>query len=161
MNANPKKKLCWNCEGSAPHEVEHCPYCGVYLNPPLSESESKGSLFSPPYTFTVPETHREVPEAPYKANRDNAVVGAAKTPLSDSEIEEEAKNETGQFKQVITTLLCLLSGSVFFLFGIALLFFSQHGVFTLHWNGNYWFLYLLSGSPLLFFGWIALKQMQD
>src|ERR1700722_8685985 len=48
MSQKLKKKLCWNCDGSAALEVENCPYCGVYLSPLGAGGEEKEGIFAPP-----------------------------------------------------------------------------------------------------------------
>lgn len=153
MNAKQKKKkLCWNCEGNVSIEAENCPYCGVYLSP---TGNAEKDLHSPPYGKTQAETPIEVPASPY-ATQETVTTDAAK-----AELPEKSGESFDLMKNIIQPLLLLLAGSVFFIFGLALLLFSHNGVFTLRWNGSYWFLYLLLGVPMLFFGWLSLQQLRE
>jgi hypothetical protein len=153
MNAKPKKKkLCWNCEGNVSVEAENCPYCAVYLSP---SGSSDKDLHSPPYGKNQTETSSEIPASPF-ASQDVAPSEATKNDLS-----ENSGEGFELMKNIIQPLLLLLAGSVFFIFGLALLLFSHNGVFTLRWNGSYWFFYLLLGIPMLFFGWLSLQQLSE
>lgn len=147
MMATPKTKLCWNCEGSAPVEEENCPYCGVYLGPG-SESD-EGDLLAPPYRIHDQQTEEDILDSPYAPEEEPE--------LRDYEQPEE---EEGDMQSTITPLLLLLGGAVFLLFGLVLALFSQHGVFTLQWNGEYWYVYLLLAVPMLFFGWRSLQTLE-
>lgn len=48
MSGEAKKKLCWNCEGLVALHLENCPYCGVYLSPTETATQSMSS-FDPPF----------------------------------------------------------------------------------------------------------------
>ena len=155
MNAIPKKKLCWNCEGNVSVAEENCPYCGVSVRPPSLEGVSNN--FTPPYQMAHTAKNQTIPPSPY-----------APQIHEESKIEEEKENNqvssslpTGEFKNVLIPMLFLLAGSVFFLFGMVLLLFSQNGLFKLSWNGNLWYLYLLVSVPLLFIGWMALQKLKE
>lgn len=159
MKAKSKKKLCWNCEGSVSLQVENCPYCGVYVSP---ENEGKDNLFAPPYSSQL-ETKQDIPVPPYALNNTTA---EETTSLQDDDLQESEDEKTSdevvdQIKDFIQPMILLLAGTVFFIFGLTLLLFSHEGVFTLKWNGNYWFLYLLISLPMLGFGWITLQKIKD
>jgi hypothetical protein len=156
-----KKKLCWNCEGNAPYEAENCPYCGVYLSPmSLGNQEGKQNLFAPPYKMSESKEDQEVPASPFVAKE------------AEKEAEEEAKAESNSseeqpkaiddgMKKILVSLILLLAGSVFLLFSIVLLLFSQEGVLTLHWDSGIWFIYLIAGLPMLFIGWRYLQNLRE
>lgn len=152
MTATPKKKLCWNCEASVALHEENCPYCAVYLGPAsVSGDESQNDPLAPPYKIQVMEEEGgELPEAPYAAEESE-----------EDEVELEALEPTGDMKEVAIPTSLLLGGTVFFLFGLVLLLFSQDGVFTLRWNSEYWYLYQLAAVPMLYFGWRSLNQLGD
>lgn len=154
MRAKVKKKLCWNCEGTTPLETENCPYCGVYLNPLLDDDE-KDSLFSPPYRVEEVDDP-EIPSAPYPTQDADPANLESTQMITDTKIEEVAKSPL--LPTELAPLLLLLSGSVLFLFGIALSLFSHHGILSLQWNGSYWYLYFLFSIPLLIMGWRTLQQ---
>ena len=77
------------------------------------------------------------------------------------QIAEDLKSNSDSLKRVILPLSMLLSGTVFFLFGLALFLFSRQGVFILQWNGAYWYYYLAFGFMALAVGWKALSQVED
>lgn len=158
MAAQTKKKLCWNCEGRVSFQDENCPYCGVYISPlGVGENENKESLFSPPYKVDGQEEERHVPASPYPVNEE-----PEPTQTPEAVVPSSSKSEnpflSEEVRTIVLPLVLLLSGSAFFLFGIALLLFSQNGVFTLQWNGGSWYLFLLCALPMLFFGWRYLQQ---
>lgn len=159
MSTQPKNKLCWNCEGRVSFQDENCPYCGVYLSPLNSEeAEEKSSLFSAPYRPDQPgKEEQSVPAAPYKTQEKSKPV-KTQEPVKPSEDIARTSFISNEARTIVLPLILLLSGSVFFLFGIALLLFSQNGVFTLQWNSNYWYVCFLLAIPMLFFGWRALQQ---
>lgn len=150
MSATPKKKLCWNCEGRVSVQEEECPYCGVYLS--TSPEDSNGnisSLITPPYRLVEPESSHVIPPSPFKDEKSSS---ENEDNNSDGKIEDEhliAQN----MKSAVLPLALLLSGSVFFLFGLVLYICSNRGVLTLQWNANYWFLYVGLAIPLLILGW--------
>jgi hypothetical protein len=157
MTQKIKKKLCWNCEGSASFNDENCPYCGVYLNP-LSiggNEEQENSLFAPPYRFSELE-EPEVPVSPFADESDE--ISAINDKIA---MNEQVHHQADDLKSILLPLVFLLSGSILFLFGTALALFSDHGTFILKWNSSYWFFYFMFSIPFLFFGWKALNQLPN
>lgn len=159
MKQPEKKKLCWNCEGSAPLQDENCPYCGVYLSP-LSLSGRQGDLFDPPYRLGNRNDQEQVPAPPYAISPAEEQKKAEPSVLAMDAAEEESSEKT-VIQEALLPLILLLSGSAFMLFGLALLLFSRHGVLTLHWNGSYWPFYLVVSLPMLVFGWRSLQQLSE
>lgn len=166
MTATPtKKKLCWNCDGNVPLRAEHCPYCGVYIEQSgdlddLDEPEEEDH--APPYVMSSPQ----------KAN----TASAAPTPPYSSRLKKNAKSPTTQpkatgaparsdakepLRQVVVPLLLLICGSVFALFGLVLLLFSDNGVFVLKWNGDHWPYYLVAGLIALLAGWRLIGKVDE
>ncbi len=149
MNAIPKKKLCWNCEGNvARTATDNCPFCGVYLH---ATEEPEEDAWNPPYRLTTLNTKQdeEVPTPPYTSQQEEAPeanVGAQEKTIS-------LPQDTVDIKKEILPLLCFLSASIFFVFGLILLLFSHQGVLTLQWNGSLWPLFLFGSGPLFFFGY--------
>lgn len=148
MNAISKNKLCWNCEANVSVTDENCPYCGVGVQNSLLQGYQ--NEFSPPYRMGK-GNQTVIPESPYKDEESQQV---------EDVVQEEAE-EASEFKIFLIAMLMMLSGSVFFLFGIVLALFSKDGVFILQWNGSYWYAYLILAVPLLFFGWNAVQRMND
>lgn len=151
MNHLPRKRLCWNCEGSVSLAEETCPFCGVSVVPAFLEGA--GAEFAPPYSSHA-ETDYGVPKSPYGFHEEKDNLEAQQPKEAD-----EAEPAMDEFKQVTLSLVFLLCGSVFFLFSLALGLFSHNGVFTLQWDANYWFIYTILAVPLLFFGWRSLMKL--
>jgi len=143
MKATGKKKLCWNCEGSVAAELENCPFCGVYLSP--LQSHQSSSSPRAPYAMEESEEEREIPQAPYAnpSHEESATLAIASPEMVDQ-------------SPLFIPLLMLLAGSVFLLFGIVLVLFSEQGVLTLQWNSTWWYAYILLALPMLAFGWKSL-----
>lgn len=128
MSEPVKKKMCWNCEGSVAKQLETCPYCGVYLSPTESDSQSdERNLLSPPY--------------PRESLKSEAIATS----------EERASSSEGE-DFVLAPLIFLLSGTTFLLFGLTLWLFSEGGRLTLSWNADWSLIFMLLALPLLFFG---------
>jgi len=160
MTKNAKKKLCWSCEGRVAREAENCPYCGVYLSPNVPEvtKPSAAKPLAPPYTIPTHANAKALaaPYPPKKAQEEDNNAGDEAD--SDAAASTAGMND---LKAVLTPLVLLLAGSVFFLFGAALYLFSQGGVFTLRWNGDYWMYYFVIALPMLFLGWRSLSNLKD
>ena len=173
------QKKCWNCKEVVHSYASHCPYCRVEISKATPDEENKDSLL-PPYRLVNSSFQEEAaPSSLYSTkpmdfnDNDEAVDHSCDiTALPYSEDDEAIKPESqnipavknlrfGNMKQVMTPLLMLLSGSVFFMFGLVLLLYSRHGVFTLRWNGNNWPYFLFSSLPLLLFGWRMLLKVED
>jgi len=182
MNHSLKKKLCWNCEGSVNLESETCPYCGVSVIPATLEGQeispmSQTTRFTPSYSKTENDLFDNfIPASPYAfqqpVRNESHTKSYDETEELDREIKEQNKNftnknhetkeiesEEGFGKTVIATTF-LLSGSVFFLFGLALMLFSHDGLLVLEWDANFWFIYLAAAFPMLFFGLRALSKLE-
>lgn len=155
MNHHEKKKLCWNCEGSVSFAEETCPYCGVSVVPAFLEGAEVE--FAPPYKM-VEEKYSEIPKSPFALHdeKDDVDVDESYEPLKEVISSEQ---DVDEFKRVAIAVTLLLSGSVFFLFSVALGLFSHHGIFTLHWDASYWFVYTILAVPLLLFGWRSLMKI--
>lgn len=153
MAKKVKKKLCWNCEGSASFEDEHCPYCGVYLNPLGGTEEQENHLFNAPYRLAE-QDEQEIPSSPFADKAEEIAAINSKIIQKDP-----IPLQTSETKQILLPLVFLISGLMLFLFGIALALFSNHGALVLRWDASYWFLYFLISAPMLFFGWKTLNQL--
>ena len=149
MNATLKKKLCWNCEGRVGLEEQNCPFCAVYLGPaPNDAGERKDDILAPPYKIVDSHESESLLATPYAMNESEKAV-----PLPTETAEGN------DIRKVALPITCLSGGLVFLLFGLILYLFSSNGVFTLTWNGSYWYFYLAVAIPLLVFGWKALQQL--
>lgn len=161
MNARPKKKLCWNCEGSVSLKAETCPYCGVSVVGLSSDISS--DIHNPPYRLVNPAQESPIPVSPYAENESEE--SDEGEPAEDEAGSEASAARTGDAgddsKRVVVVLTLLATGSIFFIFGFALLLFSEEGYLSLHWNAGYWFVYLLLALPMLFFGFRKLNALEN
>ncbi len=147
-----RQKLCHNCEGEIDLDVIVCPFCAADLREEkpeagrygshavqkqVLEAQTSQSLYPPPFPIKQPEP---VPEAPARHLPEAAA------------LDEETPNLFGP------TILFAL-GVHLVLVGILMLLFSHKGVVVLKWNANWWFLYCLGGSPLLYYGYRMLSKL--
>jgi hypothetical protein len=161
MNSVVTTRLCWNCEGDVEPDSESCPCCGVDLGSE-SEDRSPEKTFEPTYKTVKSSTSSAVPEPVYRVNSAGAIADSEWSEAINGEKgQEEIKTQVAGVRSWLSPLVMLLSGSVFFLFGLVLFLFSVDGVFTLRWNANFSLLYLLGSVPLLYYGWNALEKIQD
>lgn len=153
MNNSLKKRLCWNCEGSVSIAEETCPFCGVSVVPAFLEGTNNS--FAPPYAMGNSQS-ASIPRSPYDAEPEAKDLLETAARVKESEEDEPA---TDEFKRVMIAVTLLLSGSVFFMFGIVLALFSHDGLLTLQWDGAYWYIYTALAIPLFFFGWRSLSKL--
>lgn len=162
MKAKTKTKLCWNCEGSVAINQENCPYCSVYLSPPNYDESSEEEVeeISPPYRMTTSKEDQQVPASPFSTD-DPQHTNEEPAPKDNVEALAAPSVSETDMKAVLLPLTLLLAGSVTLLFGVIMLLFSNQTTLTLQWNGSYWFAWMLSAVPLLFFGWKTLQKVTD
>ncbi|MFI0435050.1 MAG: hypothetical protein ACH350_04910 [Parachlamydiaceae bacterium] len=157
MSAVPKKKLCWNCEGNVANNIDNCPYCGVYLH---AEEIEDDSAWNP--TYREKSTEEAVPTPLYQIKPQ---LEEHQSLENDQQIHAEHRDVSAwtsafsQLKQDVFPILFLMMGSLFFLFGIVLLLFSQNGMFTLQWQERDGLYFLLFSIPAIIFGWIYLQRL--
>lgn len=150
MSATQKKKLCWNCEGRVSLEEENCPYCAVYLGP-APDGEGNQDVLAPPYRLVEADDDQDQlpPESPYQLHEE--------TPDEEESLDLDAAQS--DFKQVVLPLVLLSAGSLFFLFGLMLLIFSDEGNLNLSWSSEYWYIYVLAAFPAISLGWVILGKV--
>lgn len=154
MSALPKKKLCWNCEGNVAIDIDNCPYCAVYLHASELEGGTHWNRGYSPSTKT-----EEIPAPPYRIQTPEDQVEI----LNEEESDEKLSSWLSLFSQLKSDLfpmLFLMAGSVFFLFGVVLLLFSQNGTLTLQWQESHGFYFLFMAFPLIVYGWKFLQQLE-
>lgn len=157
MSAVPKKKLCWNCEGNVAKNIDNCPYCGVYLH---GLEEEGDSTWNPAYQPSSNKTE-EIPSPLYQIKPEvEETSDQEETAFLENERPFSWSSLFGQLKRDIFPSLFLMMGSVFFLFGIVLVLFSQNGSLTLQWQESDGLYFLLFAIPLIAFGWMFLQQLE-
>lgn len=147
------------------HDVPAAPYTpSPYTPPGANEPTAEES----PFRLVAPaiEEHSEPPAAwrveepePEQAIQDSAAEPDQPTDLAD--LPDVENTHLAQMRTIMTPMLLLLGGTVFFLFGLALFLYSKDGVFTLHWNGDAWPVYLVASLAMLFFGWKSLHTLEE
>lgn len=145
MNKTLKKKLCWNCEGNVTLQQENCPYCGVYLSP-SDGSEDENSLL-PPYRLEISQ-ESSIPSTPYQSSEDKEEESAA--------VENSESPPASDVKALVLPLSLLLIGVTFGLFALLLVLFSKNGYFTLSWDADLWYVYLIIAIPAFIGGYRSL-----
>ena len=158
MASTIKKKLCWNCEGRVTQQEEHCPYCGVYIDGTLHsqnqvDDEDDGKEDALQSDDNQPH---KPPYTPDGVKSQETMAAQVKAPMFSL-----PALSMGKMKSDLLPLILLLSGSVFLLFGLALLMFEENGVFYLEWDASWWYAYLLIALPALLFGWRFLNAPQE
>jgi hypothetical protein len=99
-----------------------------------------------------------VPKALYTATAEENVEQPETTPTPG----EEPDFALSDLHRTLLTLVSLSLGLVLFIFSAVLFLFSDvNETFTLHWNGAYWYLYLLIALPLIYFGWKTMKDFHE
>ena len=117
MSTIPKKKLCWNCDGSIPVAVEQCTYCGASQKEGAEQAAQKTqskqkSAFQPPYSMTKNE-NQQAPESPF-----GFLHQREQTVEEDTQEEPVAEEPGTPSSTALRPLLFLIGGSIFFLFGL-------------------------------------------
>lgn len=156
MSAVPKKKLCWNCEGNVSRQIETCPYCGVYVHGPEIE---ENTIWNPSYQPS--SKTEEIPSPIYQINQEEEFREEDERVVFENKEDGSSSHLLAQLKKDIFPTLFLMMGSVFFLFGIVLLLFSQNGTLTLQWQASYGYYSLFLALPLIGFGWWFLQQLDQ
>lgn len=137
MVSKNDKRLCWNCDGCVPFELTQCPYCGVQIETDNVEDD--------------PKTTPEVATAEYSFSATDEEWDMA------IEKKEENQEETSE-RKISTSLLLILPGATFALFGLLLLLFSKNGTLILHWKTSVAYFYFFGAALLLALGWRMLKK---
>lgn len=145
MVKKDEKRLCWNCDGYVGKHLAQCPYCAVDLHPSDVVSPFASQWNSHP-NVQSPSPKKSV------FSQDFSVSDKEWTEALEQEKEEEKNNPQDNKKESVAFLL-LLPGFFFLLFGFALMFFSDEGIFLMQWKQNYAYFYWLASIPLLYIGW--------
>lgn len=142
-----------------PSAVPAAPYAEMYKTKPAAKPRPQEAPEKPAAPISAAPL-REAPE--YKRPElktalpppfpEKEVAKAAPTPVEPAKVAEVASSAES-IDPTLMSLLMLLPGSIFLLFGLVLYLFAVDGKLHLEWNANYWFVYLVLGSPLLYFGW--------
>lgn len=158
MTTKTKTKLCWNCEGNVALSDETCPYCGVGLevSPMISSATVDHDALNPPYKYTKSTSDTSIPQPPYR------------TEVNGNEQEEPQEKAltthktTQELQKTAIALSALLLGFTLLLFSTILLLFSDDsGYLTLRWSSEFWYLYLIIGAPLLWWGWVTASSLDN
>lgn len=150
------QKMCWNCDGHVHVYELQCPYCGADLS---EEEQSEEDLFEEVFEEEQDEQahlNQEDLEEDLSRPPFHSLVQDEEEELLEEEEEVVKKEAKGDLENPLASLLLLLPGTLFFLFGLALILFAQDGFLVFRFSAKYWFLYLVGSWPLLYFGWRSL-----
>ncbi len=164
MSAKTKKKICWNCEGNVDVDKEVCTYCGVHVNntPIPGTAPSKNSNLNSPFKCSSSNlSEKTLLKAPYPLKPQESPLEKEETNGETQKTSEE-EPASDSLQPVLGSLLPLLLGCFLVIFGLILFFFSNsEGIFTLSWNGKYWYIYALLGLSLSYIGWHTLSKVPE
>lgn len=157
------QKMCWSCDGHVHVYELLCPYCGADLSEDEKEEEKLEleelqEESQEKFSFDEVSYHEsegmqeELEHPPFEA----LIKDVEEAAVENSKWSEPEAQENPDLDNPLASLLLLLPGSLFFLFGLALFLFSHEGVLTFKFSSKYWFVYLLGSWPLLYFGWRSL-----
>lgn len=152
MTALLKKKLCWNCEGNISRELDNCPYCGVYVH--SSETGNDG-YWSPSYT---PQDKLEEAPSPLYSVQEDTFEALVDIP---DKVSSVWKPIFLVLKKEVFPVLFLMSGSIFFLFGLILFLFARESTLNLRWDGSLWPAFIVLSLPSLWIGWRLLSGLEE
>lgn len=156
MKPKKRQKLCHNCEGEIDLDVIVCPFCAADLREEKPEQrrpsynpsfmhvnqQTNQSLYPPAYSIkSAPE------EAPLEPEAREPVVA-----MPAEEVETVSKN-------IFAPVVIFTLGVQLFLFGFLMLLFSHKGVVVLTWNAHFWFWYVFSSIPFLYFGYKSIARL--
>ena len=134
MKPADRQKMCPNCDGRIPYEAAQCPYCFTeqQLDADTKNFIASSSDFSSdPLAALYP--------LPASANQKTSAT-----------VSSEETTDTASIP--FWPILMLSLGSNLLTVGILQFFFSDHGILRLEMNASYWFLMVLVGIPLIYFG---------
>jgi hypothetical protein len=150
MKPVDRQKMCPNCDGRIPYEATQCPYCFTTQQADnhtksFTSADPLTALYNPTYTAQKPAESSEFKTVTKPAS------ASPEIPLSE-EKESEGKNSFWSI------LLCSI-GSNLLCLGLLQFFFAEHGVLRLEMNASYWFLMLVIGTPMMYFGFKKLSSI--
>lgn len=181
MAEKKRMKLCSSCEGFVDIDVVACPYCGNDLlkdanskkeNPSpttqhkkrLSVEETLSSLYPPPYK------PKNIPlvEPEHTLEKDISGTNSSfKLNLLEEDLDNNKDNQPKSEekpKSALSVSRCLpvilfSLGVNILLLALYLLIFSTNGEIFIRWNGELWYVYLITGIPLTFIGYKMLSKV--
>lgn len=155
-----RQKMCWNCDADVSAGATYCPFCGTDLmvgneNDKVKEAAYRGE--------TLQESLASLYKPPYSSTREESVGSPSEMHRNPSEndlsafLVEEKKDPTARFGYG-WSLIFLSVGTFLVTLSLLLLFLSTDGKLILEFNARSWFLYGISGAPLLFLGYRLLNR---
>jgi hypothetical protein len=142
MKPKKRQKLCQNCEGEVDLDVIVCPFCAADLR---EAHDPVKPLYSAPVSSGEEGTlypHQETARVSLPAPEPIAQEGGAPP------------------RSIFGPTLLFTLGVQSFLIGLLMILFSHKGVVILKWNSHLWFLYVIAGIPMLFFGFKGISKLE-
>ncbi len=149
------QKMCWNCDGHVHVYELQCPYCGADLteHQEVDEEWEEETEEKEDESTALVTQEEEVDPPPFQEFLEEERLDLTEEEESWEKTEKKADPD---LDNPLASLLLLLPGSLFFLFGLALFLFSKDGVLVFQFKAKYWFVYLLGSWPLLYLGYRSL-----
>jgi hypothetical protein len=155
MKPKKRQKLCHNCEGEIDLDVIVCPFCAADLRE--EKPELRHSSYNPSFSHVNQQTNQSLyPSSPYSALKESSEEVEAPPQVPEAVLTEEVKSEA---KNIFGPTVLFTLGVQLFLFGFLMLLFSHKGVVILKWNAHFWFWYVLSSFPFLYFGYKSVSKL--
>lgn len=165
MSTKTHKKLCWNCDGYVHVYEIKCPYCGAVLSEYNEEKTREPNLDYPISHALEERSYSQVAadsfDPPYQSYGQNF---AQEPQVGEARQDAKSKKNPAESQDVqnpVASLLLLIPGSVLFILGIMLAFFSTDGFLTFQFKSKFSIFYLLGALPLLYLGYKSLFPKKE
>lgn len=145
LRNNDAQILCWNCEEIVHKYAVECPYCKKELRA-FSSDDTEFNEIEPIEKDTTSKiapifAYKQVEELPF-----------------DVPVEEQS-HESSSLLYALGSLVSVLAGTFFLIFGLFLKLFSEDGVLSFQWNASSWPYFVFPAIFLLLFGlWAYSKE---
>ncbi len=145
LHNNDSQILCWNCEEIVHKYAVECPYCKKELRAGASDDTDFIESDLP----EIDQTSKIAPIFSFKPPEDV---------LSDELIEKKQSNVSTSLLYALCSIICLLAGSFFLIFGVFLKLFSENGVLSFQWDASSWPFFIIPAIILLVVGFWAYSK---
>ena len=161
MKPKKRQKLCYHCEGEIDLDVIVCPFCAADLR--TEKPESIRSVYQGLGGETRGNRNYQTSESLYPPSFSARTELPPKEDLASEQVLEKVPEEAppSKLSKVICPTILFTLGIQLFVLGMFILLFSHKGVVVLKWDGTFWFFYVLSACPLLYFGYRGLSKIDE
>lgn len=156
MKPKKRQKLCYNCEGEVDLDVIVCPFCAADLRE--EKPEQGHSTYNPSFLNLNQQTNQSLYPSSYPLKSAPKEIPLEPEPSEPTETIADNLEEIGS-KNIFMPIVLFTLGVQLFLFGFLMLLFSHKGVVVLKWDAHFWFLYVFSSIPFLYFGYKSIAKL--